>query len=61
MSTQDWKDLKRWLARHAPARSLLIQSMVIVLGVSVIGGAQADAKLNDLVIVIANGRNSTDQ
>jgi hypothetical protein len=37
------------------ARSLLIKSMMIVLGLCALGGAQADAKLNDLVIVVANG------
>jgi len=37
------------------ARSLLIKSMIILLSLGVLGDAQADAKLNDLVIVIANG------
>ena len=47
MSTQYVK----WLARRAPLRSLLLKSMMIVLGVSVIDVAQADAKRNDLVVV----------
>ncbi len=52
--TPEMKDLKRRLIRRAPARLLWVAS-IATLAVGTLGDAQAQAKLNDLTIVIANG------